>query len=97
LHWKTPGLRQFVKVIPSRSYWPHLEKSTLIYNPVAGRRPAEREREVRAAAAVLRKAGLKIELAPTERPNMAHELAQAAVASGVDVILACGGDGPSTK
>jgi diacylglycerol kinase family enzyme len=42
---------------------------------------------------VLRQAGLEIELAPTARPAMAHELAQAAVANGADVVLACGGDG----
>jgi YegS/Rv2252/BmrU family lipid kinase len=70
-----------------------LKKGTLIYNPVAGRRPGRREREVREAAEVLRQAGLEIELAPTERPAMAHELAQAAAAKGVDVVLACGGDG----
>jgi YegS/Rv2252/BmrU family lipid kinase len=70
-----------------------LKKGTLIYNPVAGRRPAEREREVRKAAGVLLEAGVEIELAPTTRPVMAQELAQAAAASGADVVLACGGDG----
>jgi diacylglycerol kinase family enzyme len=70
-----------------------LKKGTLIYNPVAGRRPARREREVRAAAGVLRAAGLEIDLAPTARPGMAHELARAAAARGADVVLACGGDG----
>jgi diacylglycerol kinase (ATP) len=70
-----------------------LKKGTLIYNPVAGRRPARREHEIRAAAAALRQAGLEIELAPTERADMAHELAQTAVANGADVIFACGGDG----
>ncbi|HMD84879.1 MAG TPA: diacylglycerol kinase family protein [Terriglobia bacterium] len=70
-----------------------MKKGILIYNPVAGRRPARREREVREAAAVLRQAGLEIELAPTARPAMAHELAQAAAARGVDVVLVCGGDG----
>lgn len=72
---------------------PKLKKGTLIYNPVAGRRPAQRVREVRAAAEVLRAAGLDIELRPTVRPSMAHELAQAAVANGADFVLACGGDG----
>jgi diacylglycerol kinase (ATP) len=72
---------------------PILKKGALIYNPVAGRRPARREHEIRSAAAVLRKAGIEIELAPTERPNMAHELAQAAVNRGADVVFACGGDG----
>jgi len=70
-----------------------LKKGTVIYNPVAGRRPARREREIRAAAAILRQAGLEIELAPTERADMAHELAQTAVANGADVVFACGGDG----
>ena len=70
-----------------------LKKVILIYNPVAGRRPAERGREVRVAADVLRHAGLEVELAPTVRPAMAHELARAAAASGVDAVLACGGDG----
>jgi YegS/Rv2252/BmrU family lipid kinase len=70
-----------------------LKKGTLIYNPVAGRRPARREREVHHAASVLRQAGLEIELASTARPDMAHELAQAAVANGAEVVLACGGDG----
>ncbi len=70
-----------------------MKKGTLIYNPVAGRRPARREREVREAAMVLRRAGLEIELAPTARPDMANELAQAAVARGADVVLVCGGDG----
>ena len=72
---------------------PKLKKGTLIYNPVAGRRPAGREREVRRAAEVLRQSGLEIELAATARPDMAHELAQAAVANGAEVVLACGGDG----
>jgi YegS/Rv2252/BmrU family lipid kinase len=70
-----------------------LKKGILIYNPVAGRRPARRGREVREAASLLRRAGLEIELAPTARPDMAHELAQAAVANGAHVVLACGGDG----
>jgi YegS/Rv2252/BmrU family lipid kinase len=70
-----------------------LKKGVLIYNPVAGRRPARREREVRQGAAALRQSGLEIELAPTARPDMANELAQAAVANGVEVVLACGGDG----
>ena len=70
-----------------------LKKVTLIYNPIAGRRPLARQREIRKVAAVLRAAGLEIELAPTERPAMAHELAERAAANGADVILACGGDG----
>jgi diacylglycerol kinase (ATP) len=78
---------------PFRSAALPLRKGILIYNPVAGRNPARRKREVREAAEALRKSGLEIDLAPTERPAMAHELAQAAVTKGVDLVLACGGDG----
>ena len=70
-----------------------LKKGTLIYNPIAGRRLAKRQYEIREAAAVLREAGLEIELAPTARPAMAHELVHRAAGNGADVILACGGDG----
>ena len=70
-----------------------MKKGTLIYNPIAGRRPAKREREVRNAVAVFREAGLEIELAPTVRPAMAHELAKRASANGAEVVLVCGGDG----
>ncbi len=70
-----------------------MKKGTLIYNPIAGRNPAGREREIHAAAAVLRQAGLDIELAPTERADMAHELALTAVNNGAEVVFACGGDG----
>jgi YegS/Rv2252/BmrU family lipid kinase len=52
-----------------------------------------REREIRTVAAVLRQAGRELELAPTERPAMASELAQRAVANGADMVLVCGGDG----
>ena len=70
-----------------------LKKGTLIYNPIAGRRPAARQRQIRQAAAVLRAAGLEIELTPTLGPAMAHQLAEQAATSGADFILACGGDG----
>ncbi len=70
-----------------------MKKGTLIYNPIAGRRPVKRQREIQKAAAVLRASGLEIELAPTEGPAMAHQLAQSAAANGADLVLACGGDG----
>ena len=70
-----------------------LKKGALIYNPIAGRRPAARQREIRKAADVLRAAGLDIDLAPTLGPAMAHKLAEEVAAKGADFILACGGDG----
>jgi diacylglycerol kinase (ATP) len=70
-----------------------LKKATLIYNPIAGRQPAKREREVRQVSGMLRDAGIEVELAPTTRPAMAQELAHGAVIRGVDLVLVCGGDG----
>jgi len=42
---------------------------------------------------VLRQTGLEVELAPTAGPNMAQEMARAAVARGAELVLVCGGDG----
>jgi diacylglycerol kinase (ATP) len=70
-----------------------LKKGILIYNPVAGRRPARRKREVHQAAEVLRRAGLDVKLAATPGPGMARQMALAAATDGVDVVLVCGGDG----
>jgi diacylglycerol kinase (ATP) len=70
-----------------------LKKATLIYNPIAGRHPAKREREVRQASVVLRDAGIQVELASTTRPGMAQSLARTAATHNVDLVLVCGGDG----
>lgn len=70
-----------------------MSKAILIYNPIAGRRPAKREWEIRQASRVLRKAGITAELAATTRPDMAQDLARQAAASDVDLVLVCGGDG----
>jgi len=70
-----------------------LKKGILIYNPIAGRRQLRREREIRTVAGVLRKAGWELELARTERPAMAGELARTAAANDADMVLVCGGDG----
>jgi diacylglycerol kinase family enzyme len=69
-----------------------LKTCVLIYNPVAGRRPARREKEIRRAAGVLENSGLKVRLAPTTGPGTAKELARAA-RQGSDLVLVCGGDG----
>jgi diacylglycerol kinase family enzyme len=70
-----------------------LKTSTLIYNPIAGRHPARRERQIQQVADVLRRAGMEVQLAPTSRPGEAEELARAAAGQGVDLVLVCGGDG----
>jgi diacylglycerol kinase family enzyme len=70
-----------------------LKTCVLIYNPIAGRRPARRERDIRNAARVLENSGLKVRLRPTTGPGTARELARAAAREGSDLILVCGGDG----
>lgn len=70
-----------------------MKKSTLIYNPIAGRRPARREREIRQAADVLRQAKIEVELASTTGPGSGQGLAEAAARRRDDLVLVCGGDG----
>jgi len=68
-------------------------RALLIWNPVAGRRPARRRQAVAAAAALLRAAGWRVELAETEVGTGAAPAARRGVAAGYDVLIACGGDG----
>ncbi len=70
-----------------------MKNATLIYNPIAGRQPKRRQRQVREAAAVLEKAGIAVRLAPTSEPGSARELAKAAASQADRLVLACGGDG----
>jgi diacylglycerol kinase (ATP) len=70
-----------------------LKKATLIYNPVAGRDPAKREQQIREARDVLARSGINATLVRTTEPGCATELARAAVASGTDLVIVCGGDG----
>lgn len=70
-----------------------MKKATLIYNPVAGRNPRKRERQIREAARALEAAGVAAKLAPTSGPGAAGVLAATAARERVDLILVCGGDG----
>jgi diacylglycerol kinase (ATP) len=70
-----------------------LNRATLIYNPVAGRRPARREGEIRMAADVLRGAGVTLDVVPTVGPGSARNLARSAAARGAEAVFVCGGDG----
>lgn len=70
-----------------------MKNTTLIYNPIAGRKPRRRERQIRAAVAALRDAGIAVQLAPTTGPGTAEGLARAAADRGEELILVCGGDG----
>lgn len=72
---------------------PSLKRATLIYNPVAGRNPSRREKQIQDAHEVLRSFGLDVRLARTTGAGSATELARAAASAGDDFIFACGGDG----
>ncbi len=70
-----------------------MKTATLIYNPIAGRRPARREREIRDAAEALGQAGIDARLAATAGPGEARQLAAQAVSRNDELVLVCGGDG----
>jgi diacylglycerol kinase (ATP) len=70
-----------------------LSHATLLYNPVAGRRPGRREAEIRAAAQVLSAAGFELNVAASSGPASARQLAKSAARRGDQVVFACGGDG----
>lgn len=70
-----------------------MKQATLIYNPVAGRNPSRRERQIERARAVLGASGIAVALARTTGPGAATELAREAVSSGSDLVIVCGGDG----
>ena len=67
----------------------------VIINPISGtgRRPDEARRRAELAAALLEARGLDAEIFVTERGGHARELAQAAVARGISLCVAWGGDG----
>jgi YegS/Rv2252/BmrU family lipid kinase len=70
-----------------------LTTATLIYNPIAGRKPVRREHQIRAATRVLQQAGIGVSVAPTTGPGHAGEIARKVAAEGSDMVLVCGGDG----
>ncbi|MEJ2007226.1 MAG: diacylglycerol kinase family protein [Acidobacteriota bacterium] len=70
-----------------------LRNAALICNPFAGWRNARRSHQLRDAIAVLRNAGIAATIKYTSNPGDGEELARAAVDSGCDLVIACGGDG----
>jgi diacylglycerol kinase (ATP) len=70
-----------------------MRKAALFYNPLSGRRRERRLADVRAAVAVLHRAGIDATAEPTRGQADAAEQARHAIAAGCDTILACGGDG----
>jgi diacylglycerol kinase (ATP) len=72
---------------------PALQTAVLIYNPLAGRRPARRERQIQRAAQLLREHGYDLQVLQTSGPGSATELAARSAARGIDLTVVCGGDG----
>ena len=70
-----------------------MRKALLLYNPHSGRRRARREHDIKLALAELRSAGVEASAEPTRAAGSAGEQARAAVSSGFDTVIACGGDG----
>src|SRR5437868_13491844 len=70
-----------------------MRKAALFYNPLSGRRKKHRVKDVEAAAAILRAAGVEVEVAPTKAASDAAAQVRTAAGDGFDTIVACGGDG----
>jgi YegS/Rv2252/BmrU family lipid kinase len=69
-----------------------MRKAALLYNPDSGG-SKQRQRELQAAASILRGGGVETEVFATESRDHAGEEARRAIANGCDTIFACGGDG----
>ena len=70
-----------------------MRKAALFYNPLSGRRKKHRVKDVEAAAAILRAAGVEVEVSPTRAASDAGAQVRMAIREGFDTIVACGGDG----
>src|SRR3954466_11524588 len=70
-----------------------MRKAALFYNPLSGRRKKHRVKDVEAAVAILRAAGIEVEVAPTKAASDAAAQVRMAIRDGFDTIIACGGDG----
>ena len=78
----------------SRSKMPlGITDALLIYNPTSGRKRNRRFGDVERAARILKDAGVRTELAPTEGPGGATYIARLAVEQRRGMVIACGGDG----
>lgn len=72
---------------------PAFHKALLLFNPVSGSRLHSREAAVRRVEAIFRSTGVEVTVEPTTAKGSAASQARAAIASGHDAIIACGGDG----
>ena len=72
---------------------PRFSQAVLIYNPMARRMLNGQAEKLRQLLNALAAYGIRVEAVPTVRPVDASLLAHQAVASGCDLVIACGGDG----
>lgn len=70
-----------------------IKDAILIYNPTSGRRRHRRFEEIEKAVAILKDAGITVEIAATTAPGTARGMAQLAVGQRRGLVIACGGDG----
>ncbi len=70
-----------------------MRRVALIYNPASGQSWTRPRLAVEQAAAVLRAAGIEVEMVETLAAGSAGALAEEAAGRGCDTIIACGGDG----
>lgn len=70
-----------------------IKDAILIYNPASGRRRHRRFEEIEKAAAILKNAGITVEIAATTAPGTARGMAQLAVGQRRELVIVCGGDG----
>ena len=70
-----------------------IKDAVLIYNPTSGRKRHRRFVEIEQAARLLKDDGIATEIAPTQGPNSATQIARQAVEQRRGMVIACGGDG----
>ncbi len=70
-----------------------MRRAALFYNPISGTRKKHRLTDIEAVVAILREAGVEVEVAPTRAVNDAAAQVRLAIRDGYDTIIACGGDG----
>ncbi len=70
-----------------------IDNAVLIINPNAGRVRGFAPNQLDRARLILQRDGIETDLAPTDGPGAAAEIARSAVAKGRQMVIACGGDG----
>jgi diacylglycerol kinase (ATP) len=70
-----------------------MRKAALLYNPDSGGRRRKRQAELESVLALLRGAGLEVELMLPHSAAEAQEQVRHAIRAGCDTVFGCGGDG----